>query len=117
MFLKIFVQLPNTISQCRSILERDSFEVNSKPIGECTTFETNLNFTLRQRIDRFNAPTIKNRFMIDCGISGGTWIEIPAERYRLNLAEPKTTSQIEINIHHSDIINHPPEGTSIPIGV
>ena len=50
-FLKIYTQLPNTISACRSTLEKQSFVVNDVTVGRCQTFESNLLFPLRSLPD------------------------------------------------------------------
>ena len=58
---------------------------------------------------------LNNRFMIDCGISGGTWVEVPAGKYtRVTGQKKRTTSQIEIELEYRHLINHPPEGPPTP---
>lgn len=65
--------------------------------------------------------------MIDCQIVGCNWIELPANKYKLrrnkHIENIKTidafhtssehcqsTSQLEIDIHYSDLISYAPEG-------
>jgi DNA polymerase delta subunit 1 len=63
------------------------------------TFESNVLFVLR--------------FMVDCSIVGGNWIELPAGTYSRTVADsPSRLShcQIEVHCHFSTILSHPPEG-------
>jgi hypothetical protein len=63
------------------------------------TFESNVLFVLR--------------FMVDCSIVGGNWLELPAGTYSRTMADsPLRLShcQIEVHCHFSTIMSHPPEG-------
>ncbi|KAF0894590.1 hypothetical protein E2562_001890 [Oryza meyeriana var. granulata] len=75
-FLKIVVALPTMVASCRGILERG---IAIEGIGSKSflTYESNILFALR--------------FMIDCNIVGGNWIEVPAGKY-------------------SDLVSHAAEG-------
>jgi DNA polymerase family B, exonuclease domain len=63
------------------------------------TYESNVLFVLR--------------FMVDCSILGGNWVEMPAGTYSSALLDSPTRlthCQIEVHCHFSTIISHPPEG-------
>uniref|UniRef100_R7WF67 DNA polymerase n=1 Tax=Aegilops tauschii TaxID=37682 RepID=R7WF67_AEGTA len=75
-FLKIVVALPTMVASCRGILER-GITIGSLGSKSFLTYESNILFALR--------------FMIDCNIVGGNWIELPAGKY-------------------SDLVSHAPEG-------
>ena len=59
------------------------------------TFESNIVYALR--------------FMVDCGVVGGNWIEFFANSYTVRT---KKTShcQIEVDISYDKLISHPAEG-------
>ena len=53
------------------------------------------------------------RFMIDAGIVGGNWVELPAGRYALvpdAHAQRLTHCQLEAHVHFSSLVSHEPEG-------
>lgn len=56
------------------------------------TFESNIPFVLR--------------FMIDHGISGGGWVELPAGKYEL-ATNPVGNTQIEAECVYEDLVAHP----------
>eukprot|EP00210_Caulerpa_lentillifera_P000041 g40.t1 len=96
-FIKITVGLPHTVSACKSTLEQHDVLVNDVLIKKCKTYETNVMFQLR--------------FMIDCEISGGTWIELKPMKYKLIQDGQKLSmAQIEVKVQYENIINHPAEG-------
>lgn len=64
-----------------------------------TTYESHVLFALR--------------FMIDCSISGGNWVELKQGAFKLVPAEdPRKQShcQLEAHVNYKDIISHPAEG-------
>ena len=64
-----------------------------------TTYESHVLFALR--------------FMIDCSISGGNWVELKAGAYKLlSLDDTRKQShcQLEVHVNYRDIISHPAEG-------
>ncbi|CAI9108744.1 OLC1v1008422C1 [Oldenlandia corymbosa var. corymbosa] len=93
-FLKIVVALPTMVASCRGILDR-GIQIDGLGVKSFMTYESNVLFALR--------------FMIDCDIVGGNWIEIPVGKY-------KTTSrnlshcQLEFDCLYSDLVSHAPEG-------
>ncbi|OVA06886.1 DNA-directed DNA polymerase [Macleaya cordata] len=93
-FLKIVVALPTMVAGCRGILER-GLHIDGLGTKSFMTYESNVLFALR--------------FMIDCNIVGGNWIEVPAGKYKKTT---KTISycQLEFDCLYSELISHPPEG-------
>ncbi|EGG04342.1 uncharacterized protein MELLADRAFT_53062 [Melampsora larici-populina 98AG31] len=85
---------------------RELFEIGAFERGEvnfrdkfqpCTTFESNISYTLR--------------FMIDKKITGMNWIEIPAGTYQLRSPGKQASKcQIELDTSSDTIISHAPEG-------
>ncbi|XP_062083427.1 DNA polymerase delta catalytic subunit-like [Humulus lupulus] len=67
LFLKIVVALPTMVTSCRGILDR-GVQIDGLGIKSFMTYESNVLFALR--------------FMIDCNIVGGNWIEVPAGKYK-----------------------------------
>ncbi|GJN37713.1 hypothetical protein PR202_gb26694 [Eleusine coracana subsp. coracana] len=59
------------------------------------TYESNILFALR--------------FMIDCNIVGGNWIEVPAGKYR-KAARIMSYCQLELDCVYSDLMSHAAEG-------
>lgn len=92
-FLKIVVSLPTMVARCRGILDKG---IQIDGIGERSfmTYESNVLFALR--------------FMIDCNIVGGNWIEVPCGKYKT--AKSSSYCQLEFNCLYSDLISHAPEG-------
>ncbi|KAK3118063.1 hypothetical protein QOZ80_9BG0693720 [Eleusine coracana subsp. coracana] len=93
-FLKIVVALPTMVASCRGILEKG---ITIEGLGsKCfLTYESNILFALR--------------FMIDCNIVGGNWIEVPAGKYR-EAARVMSYCQLELDCLYSDLISHAAEG-------
>ena len=55
------------------------------------------------------------RFMIDCGVVGGNWVELPASKYRLVPeadAGRVTHCQLEAHVHYASLVSHEPEGAA-----
>ena len=63
------------------------------------TYESNVLFVLR--------------FMVDCDVVGGNWVELPAGTYvHYGANHPRKIShcQLESHIHYSKLISHKAEG-------
>ncbi|CAN6476022.1 unnamed protein product [Victoria cruziana] len=93
-FLKIVVALPTIVASCRGILER-GIQIDGLGLKSFITYESNVLFALR--------------FMIDCNIVGGNWIEVPSGRYRRSV-RCMTYCQLEVDCLYSELISHAPEG-------
>jgi DNA polymerase delta subunit 1 len=68
-----------------------------------TTYESHVLFALR--------------FMIDCSITGGNWVELTAGAYRLlaqDDSRKQSHCQLEAHVNYRNIVSHPAEGASIP---
>ena len=95
-FLKIVTLLPAFVSTARTILER-GITIPGLGLRAFATYESNVLFILR--------------FMIDCGIVGGNWLEFPRASYTVRKKNEKITySQIEVDVRFDSIISHPSEG-------
>ncbi|XP_020588039.1 DNA polymerase delta catalytic subunit [Phalaenopsis equestris] len=93
-FLKIIVTLPTMVASCRGILER-GIQIEGLGSKNFLTYESNVLFTLR--------------FMIDCNIGGGNWIEVSAGKYKKTKAG-FSYCQLELDCLYSELISHVPEG-------
>lgn len=91
-FLKIFTNVPKSVAGLRSNIEKAAIE---KLTGSCQTYESNIPFALR--------------FMIDTGIVGMCWVEIPGMRYQ-EVEKKSSYAQIELKVDYRDLIVHKPEG-------
>ncbi|KAL8459612.1 hypothetical protein ACS0TY_036923 [Phlomoides rotata] len=93
-FLKIVVALPTMVTSCCGILER-GIQIDGMGTKSFMTYEGNVPFALR--------------FMIDCNIVGGNWIEVPGGKYK-KTARNLTYCQLEFDCPFTDLISHAPEG-------
>ncbi|KAK4416654.1 DNA polymerase delta catalytic subunit [Sesamum alatum] len=93
-FLKIVVALPTMVTSCRGILDR-GIQIDGLGMKSFMTYESNVLFALR--------------FMIDCNIVGGNWIEVPHGKYK-KTARNLSYCQLEFDCLFSDLISHVPEG-------
>ncbi|KAL9233345.1 hypothetical protein vseg_008362 [Gypsophila vaccaria] len=93
-FLKIVVALPNMVATCRGILDR-GIQIDGLGMQCFTTYESNVLFALR--------------FMIDCNIVGGNWVEVPCRKYK-KTSKNLSTCQLEFDCLYTDLISHAPEG-------
>ncbi|GER39914.1 DNA polymerase delta catalytic subunit [Striga asiatica] len=83
-FLKIVVALPTMVTSCRGILDRGiNIDGSTKSF---ITYESNVLFALR--------------FMIDCNIVGGNWIEVPNGKYK-KTAQSCSYCQLEFDCLHA----------------
>jgi DNA polymerase delta subunit 1 len=71
-FLRIAVALPTIVAPARSLLEGGALSVAGRGGWRFPTYESNVLYALR--------------FMIDSGMGGGAWVELPAGSYRLRTA-------------------------------
>lgn len=96
-FFKVFVRHHKLVRPI-SLIVNDGFNIPGIGAYSCTTYETNLEFTLR--------------FMVDTGIVGASWIELPAEKYTVLPAghSSSTHCQYEVDVHFKDLIAHEPVG-------
>ncbi|KAF2269740.1 hypothetical protein CC78DRAFT_508310 [Lojkania enalia] len=98
-YLKISVTDPKLISRTRTFIQKK--HANWKGMwgnleGDLLTFD-NIQYVLR--------------FMIDTHISGMSWVEAPAGKYRMiNPRDRQSNCQIEAQIHFGDLIAHPADG-------
>ncbi|XP_057770162.1 DNA polymerase delta catalytic subunit [Salvia miltiorrhiza] len=93
-FLKIVVALPTMVASCRGILDR-GVQIDGLGMKSFMTYESNVLFALR--------------FMIDCNIVGGNWIEVPHGKYK-KAGKNFSYCQLEFDCLFSDLISHTPEG-------
>ncbi|UPQ97335.1 catalytic subunit of DNA polymerase delta [Chloropicon primus] len=95
-FLKVTTLLPQFVSKSRTIIERG---LNIPGLGHRAfrTYESNVLFILR--------------FMIDCKIVGGNWLEFPKGSYQVRQGSDKATySQLEVDVRYDSIVSHASEG-------
>ncbi|XP_071914321.1 DNA polymerase delta catalytic subunit-like isoform X1 [Coffea arabica] len=93
-FLKIVVALPTMVTSCRGILDR-GIQIDGLGLKSFMTYESNILFALR--------------FMIDCNIVGGNWIEVPVGKY-IKKAKNLSYCQLEFDCLYTDLVSHVPEG-------
>ncbi|KAL2347216.1 hypothetical protein Fmac_001216 [Flemingia macrophylla] len=93
-FLKIVVALPTMVASCRGILDR-GIQLDGLGMKSFLTYESNVLFALR--------------FMIDCNVVGGNWIEVPAGKYK-KTARSLSYCQLEFDCLYSELISNAPEG-------
>ncbi|KAJ6737291.1 DNA polymerase CATALYTIC SUBUNIT [Salix viminalis] len=93
-FLKIVVALPTMVAGCRGILEK-GIQIDGLGMKNFLTYESNVLFALR--------------FMIDCNVVGGNWIEVPAGKYR-KTSKSLSNCQLEFDCLYSELISHAAEG-------
>jgi DNA polymerase delta subunit 1 len=95
-FLKITTSLPNHVATARGLVE-SGLKVGDYGTLMGTTYESNVVFAMR--------------FMVDLGIVGGNWVELPKGTFKV-MAEGqcRTFCQIEVHANYQDLISHAPEG-------
>ncbi|KAF5188803.1 Dna polymerase delta catalytic subunit, partial [Thalictrum thalictroides] len=104
LFLKIVVVLPKMVAICRDILEK-GIQIDGFGTKCFLTYESNVLFALR--------------FMIDCNIVGGNWIEVRSGKYK-KATKPMSYCQLEFDclypyvhevvLRYSELNSHAPEG-------
>ena len=97
-FVKVTVTLPNMVATARGIMEKQGVMVPGLYASAMTfqTFESNVLYTLR--------------FMVDGGVVGGNWLELPAGGYKIRESQKQSMCQYEIDVVYDKVISHPPEG-------
>ena len=93
-FIKVVVNDPRSISKVRTGFERGSISYEGFNIGMTTSFD-NIAYVLRA--------------MVDCHITGMSWITLPAGKY-VHVTNKISTSQLEVSIDHADLATHESEG-------
>ena len=95
-FFKVTLNNPKLVSTARGIIERGIQISENGGSFSSVTFESSIPFPLR--------------FMVDKGLSGGSWVE--ASKYTVRgAADRQTNCQLEVDISDwSTIIAHAPEG-------
>lgn len=98
-FIKIVLALPRLIAAAKRLLER-TIVYSAFDFQDCRSYESNIDFDIR--------------FMVDTGVVGCSWIELPAGQYRqrTRLGTPTIESrcQIEVDVAFDAFIAHEPEG-------
>ncbi|QNP95562.1 DNA polymerase family B-domain-containing protein [Yarrowia lipolytica] len=101
-FFKIFATNPKLIPKLRSAFENGNlnFPSSHAQVGMlfangCTSFD--------------NIPYVL-RCMIDCHISGMSWVTLPKGKYTIETQSLVSRCQREINISYKDLIAHPADG-------
>lgn len=95
-FLKIYVDNSKNISKIRGSFERGEIRFENLFPPQNVTYD-NINYLLR--------------LMVDCKISGMSWLTLPKGKYgMISDFEKVSTCQLECFIDYRDIISHPPDG-------
>lgn len=98
-YLKISVSDPKHIPRLRSMIEKN--QANFRSLWPATN----------SGIMTFDNIQYVMRFMVDTGMTGMSWVEVPGGKYRLlRPNELQSTCQIEAEVHYKDIIAHSSEG-------
>lgn len=95
-FFKVVVSNAKDITKIRGAFERGEIRYENLFPPTSVTYD-NINYLLRM--------------MIDCKITGMSWITLPRGKY--TLVDPNlkvSTCQIECSVDYSDLISHPSEG-------
>nr|KMM72103.1 DNA polymerase delta catalytic subunit [Coccidioides posadasii RMSCC 3488] len=99
-YLRITVTDPKYINRVRSTIE--SGNANYRGLWKVGGTDGILTFDNIQYI---------LRFMIDTGISGMSWVEVPPSKYRIVPEHQRYSNcQIEAVVHYRDLIAHPHDG-------
>ncbi|KAK6205269.1 DNA polymerase delta catalytic subunit [Scheffersomyces amazonensis] len=95
-FLRIYVNNSKNITKVRSAFERGDIHFENLFPPQNVSFD-NINYVLR--------------LMIDCKITGMSWITLPKGKYSLIEEDSRiSTCQIECCINYKDLISHASEG-------
>lgn len=99
-FIKITMAIQRLIAPAKRLLEQG---FNCPGYGQYgfQSYESNIDFEIR--------------FMVDTGVVGCNWIEIPAGKYKVRDKENSGSKlmsrcQIELDVGWEDIVSHSPEG-------
>lgn len=100
-YLKISVTDPRSINSVRKMVEAG--HANWKRLWPAPTDNGG--------ILTFDVIQYVLRFMIDTEISGMSWVEVPAGKYKMiPQAQRHSTCQIEASVHYRDLKAHPTDG-------
>uniref|UniRef100_A0A4W3ICB1 DNA polymerase n=1 Tax=Callorhinchus milii TaxID=7868 RepID=A0A4W3ICB1_CALMI len=94
-FLKITMALPRLVAPAKRLLEL-GFHFGHFPMHNYQSYEANIEFEIR--------------FMVDSGVVGCNWIEIPAGKYHLREEQLVSLAQLEVDVSWTEMISHPAEG-------
>lgn len=95
-FFKVIVENAKNIAKLRGAFERGDVRFDNLFPPQCVSYD-NINYLLR--------------LMVDCKITGMSWITLPAGEYDLVSDSQKiSTCQFEVNIRYDKLISHPSEG-------
>ena len=90
-FFKITFTAPHHIPPARSLLEGQGLEVLGLPTTNYQTFESNILFILR--------------FKIDCGIGGASWVGLPKGKYLETHPEKReANTTLEYSISYENLV-------------
>lgn len=96
-FARVSVALPRLIAAAKRLIER---QPTSFGLTDPNFYETNIDFDIR--------------FMVDTGVVGCSWIELPAGKWSLrsknNQISTESRCQIEVDVAWNSFIAHSPEG-------
>lgn len=94
-FVRITVALPRILAAVKRLLERDMVYA-AIDFQDCRAYENNIDFDIR--------------FMVDTGVVGCSWIELPAGKWRRRLVGGESRCQIECDVAWDAFVAHEPEG-------
>eukprot|EP01134_Creolimax_fragrantissima_P003471 CFRG3471T1 len=95
-FLKITMNMPNQIASARKCME-DGINVDKYGFVACQPYESNLEIILR--------------FMVDTGIVGCSWVELPVGQYKIRASKDiKSRCQYEFDVAYDKLVAHVSEG-------
>ncbi|KDD74303.1 family B DNA polymerase, partial [Helicosporidium sp. ATCC 50920] len=96
-FLRIVLALPGLVAPCRALVEGGLWLEWLRARLSPTTYESNVLYVLR--------------FMVDCGLMGGSWMELPPKTYALAPERMRSSHcQVEAHCHWKSLVAHTPEG-------
>ncbi|TPX11063.1 uncharacterized protein E0L32_007924 [Thyridium curvatum] len=97
-YIKITLSDPKSLPKVRSLIERGDANFHGM-------------WTLDGTVMTYDNIQYVVRFMVDCGISGMSWVEAPKSTYTvLPASKRQSTCQIEAKVHYRDLIAHAPVG-------
>nr|XP_019534411.2 DNA polymerase delta catalytic subunit [Aedes albopictus] len=98
-FIKVTMALPRLLAAGKRLLEKEQM-MPTMDFQDCRVYESNIDFDIR--------------FMVDTGVVGCSWIELPAGTWRRRqkgkTPAPETRCQIEVDVAYNNFIAHEPEG-------
>jgi DNA polymerase delta subunit 1 len=97
-YIKITVSDHKVINRLRGLIENGgiSYKGYWAGLSEIMTFDS-IQYVLR--------------FMIDVGIAGMSWVEVPQGKYEMiPMQQRQSNCQIEAQVHYKDLIAHPVDG-------